>query len=212
MPAVSFPLIDISKNPDGSVELSLNMKGIRLLAGLLVEEEISAFELKLHEGEDFEFHWPKESELQTSVREGIAETPFGARAVRIGHVKRHTAGHVRDVVNVFIDYRPIVQFLSSDDGAKMASVIRRPNSKRHVFDPGELPTPYQQATNLTIESYRLYVEGMKSTTGLAVICDPEDYDTMVRHALMRLGVDVRQRQSSIERLRTKPRPRRPKRR
>lgn len=205
MPAVSLPLVDIIKNADGSVSLSLNTKGIKLLASLVIEEQASPFSLKLHKGKDFEFHWPKESESQTRVLEGTAVTLYGTRAVRIGHVKRNTAGQLREVVNVFIDYRPIVQFLSSDDGKKMASVIRRPNSKRHVFDPSELPTPYQQATNLTIDSYRLFVEGAKSTKGLAVICKPSDYETMVRHALMRLGVDIRQRQSSIERLRTRPR-------
>lgn len=85
--------------------------------------------------------------------------------------------------------------------------VLQPNSKRHIFDAGELPTAYQQATQMTIESYRLYVESEKSTS-LAVICDPDDHETMVRHALMRLGIDVRQRRSSIERIRQKPRPRR----
>jgi hypothetical protein len=205
MSDVTLPLVDIAKNEDGTVALSLNMKGLKLLASLMIEEEVPRFDLRLHRGANFEFNWPKETELHTKVREGSIETPFGTRAVRIGRLQRHTAGQMRDVVNVFIDYRPIVQFLASDDGRKMASVIRQPNSKRHVFDAAELPTAYQNATNMAIESYRQYVEGDKSTTGLAVICDPDDYETMVRHALMRLGVDTRQRQSSIERIRQKPR-------
>ena len=208
MTEVTLPLVDISKNADGTVTLSLNMKGLKLLASLTIEEEVSRFELRLRRGEDFDFNWPKETERYTDVREGTIETPFGSRAIRIGHVQRLTGGKMRDVVTVFVDYRPIVQFLASDDGRKMASVIREPNSKRHIFDAGELPTAYQQATQMTIESYRLYVESEKSTTGLAVICDPDDHATMVRHALMRLGVDVRQRRSSIELIRQKPRPRR----
>ncbi len=205
MTVASVPLIDIGKNPDGSIELSLNMKGLKVLASLLVEHDVPHFRLRLHEGKDFELKWPQETEMQRDVREGTIETSYGTRIVAIGHVKRQTAGRMRNVVNVFIDHQPIVQFLASDDGHKMVSVIREPNSKRHVFDLSELPTVYQHAMNLTIESYRLYVGGTKSTTGLAVVCDPEDYETMVRHALLRLGVDVRQRRASVARFRHEPR-------
>ena len=47
---------------------------------------------------------------------------------------------------------------------------------------GTVPQEYE---GFTVGSYRDVVEGPGAAFGLAVICPPDDFQTMVRHALIR---------------------------
>lgn len=135
-------------------------------------------------GKDFTFTWPdKKKEQFTNVTEGTVSYRGRTRHVRIGFTVRNSAGKPRRRSLVLVDRYATVEFVSKDTSLKgpMASIIKDRQGKQvpvGAAPPAEyasLPTgPYQQV-----------VSGPGASNGLAVICNSDDLDVMVQHALIR---------------------------
>jgi hypothetical protein len=84
---------------------------------------------------------------------------------------------------VLIEGYPTVEFVSADDNSSgmMASIIKDRNGKQ-VPIGATLPPEY---FGLTVGRYRDVVTGPGTSNGLAVMSPPDDFDTMIRHALIR---------------------------
>ncbi len=140
--------------------------------------------ISLIEGTDFTHRWPDGNEEKFSeVREGTAA--YGGRNyhVKIGFTARHSAGKTRRRSLVLIDRYATVEFVSAGTGktGTMASIIKDRSGK-------QLPvgiTPPPEYANLRVGPYQDVVIGRGASNGLAVICSPDDFRTMTRHALIR---------------------------
>src|SRR4051812_21421191 len=118
MSNANVPLVEIRRGRDGAIALSLNPQGLGVLSSMLEQSSKSdnAFSLELRAAPDFNYRWPETVEKQRNVKDGTVTTPYGTKRVVLGSVKRHIAGLNRSRINVFIDQRPIVQFVASNDG------------------------------------------------------------------------------------------------
>jgi hypothetical protein len=103
--------------------------------------------------------------------------------VKVGFTHRLSAGKRRRRSLVLVDRYPTVEFVAPDEaaGRKMASIIRDRNGK-HIPVGATLPPEYQ---GFTIAPYNSIIIGAGAANGLAVTCDHDHIDTMVKHALIR---------------------------
>src|SRR5712692_11095167 len=142
-------------------------------------------EVNLDHGKAFEHTWPNsQKERYSEAYAGSAEIDGAVRSVLIGFTERPSAGRLRNRAVVFVDGRPMVEFVGADDfdkSHKMVSLVKRRNGKR--LRPGEtVPGEYR---NLKIEPYRKYVTGAYASSNQAVVCSKNDLNVMVEHALLR---------------------------
>jgi hypothetical protein len=123
----------------------------------------------------FDHTWPakkgavKTTEHFTNAREGVVPDGGRVRHVKIGFTLRHSAGKRRLRCLILVDRYPTVEFVAADEKAKGTI-------------GATLPPEY---TNLATGSYNGVVQGPRASNGVAVLCDSEDFVTMVRHALIR---------------------------
>ena len=145
--------------------------------------------LQLNPAPDFAYTWPakrgaeKPVEQYTAVREGIASYRGHEYHVKIGFTFRHSAGKRRRRCLVLVNRYATVEFVAADEesNGKMAAIIRDRNGK-------QLPvgaTPPLEYQSLPVAPYSEVVVGAGASNGLAVVCDSQDLDTMVKHALIR---------------------------
>ena len=141
----------------------------------------------LKPADPFDHKWPNgKIEHYASAYSGTAEYGHEVRTVAIGFTERETAGKLRKRAVVFIDRRPMVEFVAANDfekSNKMVSLVKRKNGKR--LRPGEATPP--EYKDLSIEPYRKYVTGSYASANLAVVCTANETNVMVKHALVRLG-------------------------
>ena len=120
-----------------------------------------------------------------NVREGIARHMGHDYQVKIGFAIRKAAGKDRVRVLVLIDRYPTVEFVGADaeigGESRVASIIKD-CKKKHVPAGSEVPPEY---VGFQVGPYRDVVNGPGAAYGIAVICAQNDYETMVRHALIR---------------------------
>lgn len=105
--------------------------------------------------------------------------------VRLGFTTRDSAGKERRRSLVLVDRYPTVEFVSADKNGtgRMASIIKDRSGKQvHVGVPA--PPEYANS-NMKLGPYQQVVVGLGASNGLAVICDADDFRTMVMHALIR---------------------------
>jgi hypothetical protein len=138
---------------------------------------------------DFTHTWPaktgeeKSTEEFTSAHEGRVPYRGQTYHVKVGFTHRLSAGKRRRRSLVLVDRYPTVEFVAPDEatGGKMASIIRDRNGK-HVPVGATLPPEYQ---GFTVAHYNSMIVGAGAASGLAVTCDHDDIDTMIKHALIR---------------------------
>lgn len=138
---------------------------------------------------DFTHTWPAKqgsvpsTEQFCDVREGVVHHGGRERKVKIGFTFRHSAGKRRRRSLVVVDRYPTVEFVAADENrdGRMASIIRDRNGKQ-IPVGATVPAEYQ---HLPVGPYSNVVTGSGASTGLAVICDADDVDTMIKHALIR---------------------------
>ena len=138
---------------------------------------------------DFKQRWPsklgeeRSEEQFTEVREGVVHHLKKDYRVKVGFTLRESAGKLRRRSLVLVDRYPTVEFVAADEkkGGKMASIIKDRHSKQ-IPVGGTLPPEYR---GLPVAPYSDVVVGPGASNGTAVICNPEDFETMVRHALIR---------------------------
>ncbi len=131
------------------------------------------------------FHtWPnKRKEHFSEAREGVAVYAGTNYHVKIGFTNRDSAGKRRRRSLILINRYPSVEFVGADtnEDGLMASIIRN-RAGKHLPVGATVPPEY---TDLRIAGYRDIVVGPGAPNGLAVICDQDDVQTMVRHGLIR---------------------------
>ena len=131
------------------------------------------------------FHtWPDgKKEHFLDAREGAVTYLDVSYHVKIGFTIRDSAGKKRRRSLVLINRYPSVEFVSADASGTglMGSIIRDRSGRR--LPVGAMAPP--EYTNVRVGSYRDVVVGPGAPNGLAVICDPDDVGTMVRHGLIR---------------------------
>jgi excisionase family DNA binding protein len=142
--------------------------------------------LELQPTPDFAHRWPDgTSENFKNAREGVARHDGKDYRVKLGFAVRDAAGKSRSRGLVLIDRYPTVEFVGANaeigNGERMASIVKDRHNK-HLPVGGKIPLEYE---GFTLGSYRDVVVGPGAANGLAVICESEDFETMVRHALIR---------------------------
>jgi hypothetical protein len=140
--------------------------------------------IKVNDGPDFTHVWPNgKKEGFTDVRQGTAV--FGGRTyhVKVGFTTRKSAGKARARSVVLIDRYPSVEFVSAgtNGSGPMASIIKDRSGKQVPVGA----TPPAEYANVTVGAYRDVVVGPRASNGLAVICNSDDVQKMVLHALIR---------------------------
>jgi hypothetical protein len=84
-----------------------------------------------------------------------------------------------------VDRYPSVEFVAATDVVgpddQMVSIIRDRNGKQ-VPIGATIPAEYLE---MTVEPYRAVVIGPGATNGSAIICNANDIESMVKHALIR---------------------------
>ena len=134
----------------------------------------------------FEHTWPnRRVEQYKEAYAGNVEFDGSLRSVAIGFTERQSAGRARKRSVIFVDRRPLVEFVGADDfdkSGKMLSLVKRKNGKR--LRPGEtIPPEYR---HLRIEPYRKYVTGAYASSNQAIVCFKDELGVMAEHALLRL--------------------------
>lgn len=144
----------------------------------------SGMVLNVSKAPDFVHTWPGGiKEKFTDVREGTAT--YGGRSyhVRVGFTMRNSAGKERRRSLVIVAHYPTVEFVSAgtDGKGRMVSIIKdRAGKQLPVGAP--IPPEY---SNVPLGRYHEVVTGPGAPNGMAVICPPEDIETMVLHGLIR---------------------------
>jgi excisionase family DNA binding protein len=141
-------------------------------------------DFRLTPAADFRHIWPDgKDELFTNVQEGIASYAGKEYHVKLGFTVRHAAGSDRRRCLLLIDRYPTVEFVSAgvNGNGKMAAVIRDRRGKQ-IPVGGSIPPEYDA---LPVAPYQEVVVGPGASNGLAVVCEPNDFGTMIRHALIR---------------------------
>ncbi len=143
-------------------------------------------DINLTPAKPFEHMWPnRRQEHYPEAYSANVEMDGALRSLRIGFTERPTAGRLRKRAVIFVDERPMVEFVGSDDferSHKMLSLVKRKNGKR--LRPGETTPP--EYRNLQVEPYRKYVTGAYASSNQAIVCSKDDLSVMVQHALLRL--------------------------
>jgi hypothetical protein len=133
---------------------------------------------------DFTYVWPNaNSELFSEAREGLIFHGGKEHRVKIGFTVRKAAGQDRRRALVLVDGYPTVEFVSADvtSNGITASIIRNRDGKQLPVG-AMLPPEYR---GMATGPYRDVVTGPRTSNGLAVMSRQDDFDTMLRHALIR---------------------------
>jgi hypothetical protein len=161
-----------------------------VLTSAVVENEVkNQNPFQLSPAPDFTYTWPakkgakKPTEQYTGVREGVASYRGKEYRVKMGFTFRQSAGKRRRRCLFLIDRYATVEFVAADEktSGKMAAIIRDRNGKQLPVG-ATLPLEYQ---GLPVAPYSDVVVGAGASNGLAVVCDSEDFATMLKHALIR---------------------------
>lgn len=148
---------------------------------------IRGWTIRLQPRERFEFRWPDGTlEPYDEAFEGTAADGTQQVRVRLGLGDRPAAGADRRRAVVFVNERPLVEFVGADDFDRtrlMASLLKGPDNKV-VQVQDNVPDEYR---HLRVGQFRSVVTGPYASWGLAVIARDDDHETMVRHALNRAG-------------------------
>jgi hypothetical protein len=140
--------------------------------------------------EPFDFSWPKKEgsdinnvEHYDLVYEATKVINNQEFTFKIGFGNRETSGQMRRRVTIWLGNRAIVEFAGSNnfeqDGL-LAGIIRLKNGKQ--LTTLKIPEEYR---NFRVEKYNSIVRGARASTGMAVIVNKEDLESMLEHAVIR---------------------------
>ncbi|MDA2911951.1 helix-turn-helix domain-containing protein, partial [Nitrospiraceae bacterium AH_259_D15_M11_P09] len=127
------------------------------------------FDLKLASGKPFDYRWPDNTkEHHNEAYVGTVRTTQGVHSLTIGLTEREAAGKLRKRCTVFLDKRPMVEFVGADDfknSGLLVSVI-----KKRAKQVSPLVGPPPEYSGFNVGPYNEYVKGPYASTNLAVIC------------------------------------------
>jgi len=140
--------------------------------------------INLGKAAEFVHKWPDgKKEKFSDVREGTASYLGRNYRVKVGFTTRQSAGKARRRSLVLVDRYPTVEFVSAGTNGNglMASIIKDRSGKQVPVGVA----PPAEYGSVRVGPYQDVVVGPGAANGLAVICDSDDLETMVRHALVR---------------------------
>ena len=143
--------------------------------------------LNLKPAANFIHRWPDTKvEEYKDVQEGVATSNGRQYHVKLGWTTRRSAGEERRRWLILIDRYPTVEFVKCNkDGVKgtefAASIIRDRKGKQ-VPALTTVPPEYK---DFPVAVYSEKVKGPGTANGQAVVCATNDFETMIRHALIR---------------------------
>jgi excisionase family DNA binding protein len=140
----------------------------------------------------FEWKWPSEKSLAKenkpekfaeAYRTSVRLSDGRVLPILIGITDRSAAGKPdRERILIIVNGAPTVEFVGSDDSRIVAGTIKPDgNSQRHLRNGEPLPPAY---ASLDTRPYNEIVCGPHASHGIAVVCDADDYNTMVLHAVI----------------------------
>ena len=153
------------------------------------EDDISEVEWK--QRDPFAYKWPDGTQENYELAyEAEVELSSEYYNFIIGYTNREAAGMKdRRRVVVFIGIGrqliPVVEFAGANDFTetqRLASIIKKPTG-RHVPSQHQLPPEY---IGMPTVIYSDLVVGPYAASGLAVVANKDDRNTMLRHALIRV--------------------------
>lgn len=154
--------------------------------GRLTATQMEVTQMNLKAGKPFIHVWPDGTPSDfRDVLEGPVKTAYKNHAVRLGVTNWIAAERDRERVVVFVDGRPMVEFVAANDyktSNLMASIIKI--SGKQVKPVLGTPNSYR---HLKVRPYNDFVVGKYASSNLAVVCDRNDTKTMLEHALIRWG-------------------------
>lgn len=183
----------LAKNVGGFVRISrsaladyLNAANADATSVFETPKEAAASWLHLEPSADFDYRWPDGTTVEqfSRVQEGTASYEGRPYHVKLGFTVREAAGRPRSRCLVIVDRYPTVEFTKADAEDKvgpLASIIKDRAGKQ-IPATAAAPPEYD---GLPVGSYREVVDGPYASNGLAVLCSSDDFETMVKHALIR---------------------------
>lgn len=143
--------------------------------------------LTLQPATNFVHRWPDgKVEEYKDVLEGIATDSGRQYHVKLGWTTRNSGGEERQRWLVLVDRYPTVEFVrcseAGPDGTEYAASIIRDRRNKQVPALATVPPEYQEFSTAV---YSEKVKGPGNSNGQAVVCIAKDFQTMVRHALIR---------------------------
>jgi len=142
-------------------------------------------EVGTNKTEPFQYTWPDgKTEEYSEAYEGIVDKGDAHFEYKVGVCERFAAGQKRKRVTVFINGRPTVEFVGTNDfreNKKVASLITLPNKKR-LKPTQAVPNEYR---SFNIVRYNSVVIGPRAANTMAVLTNIDDIDSMVAHAIIR---------------------------
>ena len=170
----------------GQFALADYKNGASTNTGAMLEKALKVEDPWLHlQGTaDFVHTWPDgKVEHFQQVREGTASYAGREYQVKLGFTVRDAAGRLRARCLVIINRYPTVEFVKGDEDDRigpMAAIIKDRGKKQ--IPAIALPPPEYEG--ITVGGYREVVDGPGASNGLAVLCSSDDFETMVKHALI----------------------------
>jgi hypothetical protein len=140
--------------------------------------------LQLNPAPDFTFTWPDgKVEQFTEAREGVISHAGKEYRVKLGFTVRKSSGKRRRRCLILVDRYASVEFVAADEqsNGKMASIIKDRDGKQLPVG-ATLPPEYN---GVPVGPYRDVVLGAGASNGLAVVCKENEFETMVKHAVIR---------------------------
>ena len=139
---------------------------------------------------DFDYQWPLTSEHFENGYETTSKINGRIYTFKIGFTNRQAAGKMRRRVVVWMDNWPLVEFAGSNnyesDGL-LASVIKVEGGKQ-LRPSGKIPDEYK---DFRIARYDSIVQGPYASRNLAIIVSKDDFESMLRHAIIRAALKNR---------------------
>lgn len=208
MPATQIPEVlkveevaELLRVPEKSVRAEIDAGRLPLISiggeeRILRDDVLALRQLKrprliLRPAPKFSFKWPSgTTEEYGEAHAGVVRVDDETKAIRIGFTERETAGKLRRRAVVFVNQRPRVEFVASDDFEKnglMVAIIKTKTGRQ--IPPSEfVPREYEK---FRVEPYNLHITGPNSYSNLAVLCASSDLETMVDLALIRAANDAK---------------------
>ncbi len=137
----------------------------------------------------FTYIWPNgEAETYYTAFAGNVRVDDEWKTLKIGITDRLAAGRMRKRAVIFLNGRPRAEFVGSDnfEQTRLVVCLIKTKSGRHVRAQEIVPFEYK---DFKVEPYNLHVTGPHAFSGLAVICDFEDRETMATVCLIREQAD-----------------------
>jgi excisionase family DNA binding protein len=143
--------------------------------------------LSLQPTASFVHRWPDNKiEEYRNALEGVATTDGRQYNLKLGWTTRKSGGEERRRWLILVDRYPTVEFVmctdKKSDGTELVASIIRDRKGKQIPALATVPAEYK---DFSVAVYSEKVKGPGTSNGQAVVCSVDDFEAMVRHALIR---------------------------